>query len=66
MVVVALEAHGRGRLSTFDLLVLTSLGSAAFEIENSIYFFFTKQATLMRRSTVPSLPIQLVFPGTKY
>jgi hypothetical protein len=23
----------------------------------------TKQATLMRRSTVPSLPLQLVFPG---
>ncbi len=30
-------------------------------IENTIYFS-TKQATLMRRSTVLSLPFQLVFP----
>jgi len=36
---------------------------------NSFYGYFnvnlqfTKQATLMRRSTVPSLPPQLVFPG---
>jgi len=31
-------------------------------MENIIYFF-TKLATLMRRSTVLSLPLQLVFPG---
>ncbi len=34
--------------------------SAAFENGNNIYYF-TKQATLMRRSTVPSLPLQLEF-----
>jgi len=34
------KTNWRGRFSTFDLLVLTSLGSAAFEIENSIYFFY--------------------------
>jgi hypothetical protein len=36
--------------------------SAAFDIANIIYFF-TKQATLMRRSTVLNLPLQLVFPA---
>ncbi len=35
--------------------------SAAFDNAN-IYFF--KQATLMRRSTVPNLPVQLVFTGS--
>jgi hypothetical protein len=30
----------------------------------SVIYFFTIQATLMRRSTVQSLPIQLVFPGS--
>jgi hypothetical protein len=28
-----------------------------------MFMFLTKQATLMRRSTVQSLPLQLVFPG---
>jgi hypothetical protein len=52
----------RGRLSTVDLLLLTSLDKlAAFDIANIIYFF-TKQVTLMRRSTIISLPLQLVFP----
>jgi len=42
---------------------LTSLyWLAPFLIEN-IICVFTKQATLMRRSTVLSLPLQLVFPG---
>jgi len=36
--------------------------SAAFEIENIIYFL-TKWASLMSRSTVLSLPPQLVFPA---
>jgi hypothetical protein len=36
--------------------------SAPFYNENMIYFL-TKQATLMRRSTVLSLPTKLVFPG---
>jgi hypothetical protein len=37
----------------------------SFNMANNIYFF-TKQATLMRRSTVLSLPLQLVFPGQIY
>ena len=40
----------------------TQFGSAAFDIEN-IICFLTKRATLMRRSTVLSLPPQLVFSG---
>jgi hypothetical protein len=38
---------------------------AHFYMEN-IIFLFTKQATLMRRSTVQSLPNQLVFPATTF
>jgi hypothetical protein len=37
------------------------LSSVVVDIENIIYFL-TKQATLMRRTTVLSLPLQLVFP----
>jgi hypothetical protein len=37
------------------------VSSAAFNNEN-ITYFFTKQATLMRRSIVLSLPLQLEFP----
>jgi hypothetical protein len=44
-----------------DLHALTSLDQLLFYNENVVYFF-TKQATLMRRSTVLSLPQQLVFP----
>jgi hypothetical protein len=47
----------RGRLSTVDLLVL----SAVFDIVNIIYFL-TKQATLMRRSTVLSFPLSVSVP----
>jgi len=36
-------------------------GSTSFDIANMIYFY-TKQATLMMRSTVLSLPLQLMFP----
>jgi hypothetical protein len=50
------------RLNTVDLLVLTSLDQVLLKLAN-IIFYFTKQATLMRRSTVLSLPLQLVFPG---
>jgi len=50
-----------GRLSTVDLLVLTSLDEFLFLL---IFNRFTKQATLMRRPTVLSLSLQLVFPGT--
>jgi len=34
-----------------------------FCTENIINLFYIKQATLIRRSIVPSLPPQLVFPG---
>jgi hypothetical protein len=51
-----------GRLSTVDLLVLTSLDLLVF-ILKILFSFFTKQATLMTRSTVLSLPPQLVFPA---
>ncbi len=51
-----------GRLRIVDLLILTSLDQLAFITANIIYYF-PKQATLMRRLTVLSLPIHLVFPG---
>jgi len=56
------KSYWRERLSTVDLLVLTSLDLLVFKLK-IIFSFFTKQATLMRRSTVLSLPPQLVFPG---
>jgi hypothetical protein len=52
----------RGRLCTIDHLVLTSLDQLIL-ILKILFSFFTKQATLMRRSTSLSLPPQLVFPG---
>ncbi len=56
------KAYWRGRLSTVDLLVLTSLDQLLF-ILKILFTYVTKQAaTLMRRSTVLSLPLQLVFP----
>jgi hypothetical protein len=54
--------QGRGRLSTVDLLVLTSLDQLIFKLK-ILFAFVTKQATLMRRSTVLSLPLQIVFPA---
>ncbi len=45
-------------LSTADLLELTSLDQLILKPKN-----LTEQATLMRRSTVLSLPLQSVFPG---
>ncbi len=44
------------------LMKLLLLFSCAFDSENIIYFF-TKQPTMRRRSTVLSLPFMLVFPG---
>jgi len=55
------KPYRRGRLSTVNLLVLTSLDQLIFKLK-ILFTFFTKQATLMRRSTVLSLPLQLVFP----
>ncbi len=50
----------RGRLCTVDLLVLTSLDQHSF-IMKILFSSFTKQATLMRRSTVLRLSSGLVF-----
>ncbi len=56
------KSYWRGRLSTVDLLVLTSLEKLHFKLK-IVFTLFTKQATLIRRPTVPSLPFQQVFPG---
>jgi len=45
------------RLSTFDLHVLTSLGQLIFTLK-IFYTFVTKQASLIYRFTVLSLPLQ--------
>jgi hypothetical protein len=52
-----------GRLSTVYLLVLTSLDQL-ISILQTFFNLFTKQTPLMRRSTVLSLSLQLVFPVT--
>jgi hypothetical protein len=51
----------RGRLCTVDLLVVTSFDQLPFILK--IFTYVTKQATLMRRSIVLSIPFQLVFPA---
>ncbi len=51
----------KGRLSTFKILALTSLHQFIF-ILKLLVIFVTKQSTLMRRSIVPSLSLQLAFP----
>jgi hypothetical protein len=51
------NSHRRGRLSTVDLLVISSLDQQLLKLQ-TIFSYFTKQATLMRRSTVLSLPLQ--------
>ncbi len=53
----------RERLSTVDLLVLTSSDQLIFTLKIS-FAFVTKQATLRRRSSVLSRPLQLAFPGS--
>ncbi len=51
----------KGSLSMIDLLVLTGLDTLI--LKSKIFFIFvTKQATLIRRLTAQSLPLQLVFP----
>ncbi len=55
----------RERLSTVDHLVITS----SYQLISKLKILFTvaiKQAALMRRSTVLSLSLQLVFPGCGY
>ncbi len=46
-----------GRLSTVDLLVLTSFDQLVF-ILKILVTFFTAQDTLIRRATVLTLPFQ--------
>jgi hypothetical protein len=55
------KSYRRGRLSTVDLPVPTSLDQLLL-ILKILFTYFTKQATLMRRSIVLSFPPQLVFP----
>jgi hypothetical protein len=59
------ETLMKGRLSTVGLLVPTNLYQMLFLLK-ILFAFGTKRATLMRRSTVLSLPIQLVFPAFTY
>ncbi len=56
------KSYWRGRLSTVYLLVQASLDQLLL-ILKVLFTFFTKQAILTRRSTVVSLPLQLVFPS---
>ncbi len=62
LIVRSMNPYRRGILSTVDLLVLTSLDKLIL-ILKIIFLFFTKQASLIRRSTALSLPPKLVFPG---
>ncbi len=57
----ARNSYCRGRLSTVDLLALTSLDQLTFMLK-ILFTCVAKQATLMRRSIVLILPLQLVFP----
>ncbi len=53
------------RLSTVDLLVLTRLDQIVFK-SKIVFSFFTKQATLIRRTTCAELSPQLLFHGESY
>jgi hypothetical protein len=52
-----------GSVSTVDLHAATSSDLHLFCIENIFYLFFTKQVTIIRRSTVLSTPLQLELHG---
>ncbi len=56
------KTYSREKLSTVDLLILTSLEDLLF-ILKILITFVTKQPVLMRRSIVLSLPPQLVVPA---
>ncbi len=53
--------YWKGKIGTVDLLARASLDQLIFKLKN-IFNLVTTQATLMRRSTVLSLPFQLMFP----
>ncbi len=59
---LSIEVLLKGKLSTVDLLVLTSLDQLLF-IMKVWFSFFSKHATLMRRPIVLSLLHQLLFPA---
>jgi hypothetical protein len=52
--------YWRGRLSTVDLLGLTSQDQLLL-MQQTLHTFLTKQAILKRKATLLSLPLQLVF-----
>jgi hypothetical protein len=52
----------RGKLGTVDLLALPSLDEVVL-ILKMLFTSFMRQAILMRRSTVLSRPLKLMFPG---
>ncbi len=52
--------EGYGSVQLTSLYLLARL--AVFDIESIIYIF-EKQTTILRSSTVLSLPLQIVFPG---
>jgi hypothetical protein len=56
--------EGEG-LSTVGLLILHIIDQFLFILE-ILFTYFTKQATLMRRSNVLRFPTQLVFPGCAF
>jgi hypothetical protein len=56
------NSYCRERLSTVDLRVLTSLDQLLLILQ-TLFPFFKTSATLIRRSTVLSLSLLLVFPG---
>jgi hypothetical protein len=58
------QGNLRGRLCTIELLVLTSLDQLLFKLKIKITFY-TKQATLTRKSTVlDSVSISWLEPGS--
>jgi hypothetical protein len=61
MIVKTGNPYCRGRLGTIYLLVLTSLNKLLLILKT--FTFLQVKATLMRKLTVLSLPLQLVFPG---
>ncbi len=59
------KPNRRGRLSTVDVHVLTILNLLLFTLK-ILFSFFAKQATLMKRLLIHSLPLLLVFLPVSY
>ncbi len=57
------NSNWKGTLSAVDLHVLTSSDQLILLLK-ILFTLVLKQSTLMRRSTVLSLPLQFVFPGS--